>query len=69
MSTQSTLEQSWVGALNEHPIRVEEHRIDLAYIVEFYDELSQERECITHCPTTGELLTVEELRRHLLETA
>lgn len=63
MNSQSgTLVRSWVGLMDDYPIRVEEHRIDLAYIVEFYDAMHEERsECISHCPRSGRELSIEAL--------
>lgn len=56
---------SWYGTLNGYPIRVEEHWNNLAYIVEFYDGRDESnRQCISHCPDCGELLTIESLREY-----
>lgn len=58
-----TLQRSWDGIAQGYPIRVEEHRYDLTYIVEFYDgHESGDGQCLTHCPHTGELLTMTMLR-------
>lgn len=63
MAQANTLVYSWIGITSaEYPIRVEEHRSDLAYFVEFYDadELSSGAP-ISHCPVSGELLSVATL--------
>ncbi len=65
-----TLERYWCGIARGYPVRVEEHRSDLAYIVEFYDgrdfgdgdDFSDGR-CISHVPDPDELLTVDLLRQ------
>ncbi|MCG8353520.1 MAG: hypothetical protein MI924_37615 [Chloroflexales bacterium] len=70
MAKNSTLQSTWVGAFGEHPIRVEEHWYDLSYIVEFYDDLqSEQRQCISHCPNSGDVLSLEELQKRGLRTA
>lgn len=64
MERKTTLEHTWIGLLRGYPIRVEEHRSDLTYIVEFYDASEGGKsECLTHHPKTGEPLTVEKLRK------
>lgn len=57
----------WYATLHGYPIRVEEHLNNLSYIVEFYDGRDDtSAQCISHCPETGELLTVELLRENIL---
>ena len=70
MVTLNTIERSWVGAIGDHPIRVEEHQYDLSYIVEYYDDLqSEQQQCISYCPESDVLLTIEELQKGMLITA
>lgn len=60
--TRGTLERSWTVLVDGYPIRVEEHRNDLAYIVEFYDGSEEVvGPCISHNPETGRLLIPEEI--------
>ncbi len=65
-----TLERYWCGTARGYPVRVEEHRSDLAYIVEFYDGRNfgdandfGDGRCISHVPDPDELLTVDLLRQ------
>lgn len=47
MERHSTLQRTWFSILNGRPVRVEEHRNDLSYIVEYYDASDDESgECI-----------------------
>ncbi|MFP4439584.1 MAG: hypothetical protein ACLFVO_20265 [Chloroflexaceae bacterium] len=64
MYKNGTLENYWCATVRGYPIVVEEHRSDLAYIVEFYDgrELGEER-CVTFLPDPDELLTVDLLQQ------
>ncbi len=65
-----TLVRYWCGTTRGYPVRVEEHRSDLSYIVEFYDgrdlgdghDLGDGR-CISYVPDPDELLTVDLLRQ------
>lgn len=69
MNPYDTLERCWRATTpSGYAISVEEHRSDLSYIVEFYDadELIGGR-CISHCPRSGDLLTVAMLREEVLE--
>lgn len=71
MERYGTLERSWYGVTTSgYPVRVEEHRSDLMYIVEFYDadELSG-GEPLSHCPISGEELVVAQLKAANLELA
>lgn len=64
MERSGTLERSWYATTpGGYLVRVEEHRSDLMYIVEFYDgsEFSGER-ILTHCPVSGEVLSPEVLQ-------
>lgn len=62
-----TLERYWCGTARGYPVRVEEHRSDLSYIVEFYDgrDLGDDR-CISYVPDPDELLTVDLLRQQVV---
>lgn len=64
MSKQSTLTFTWIGITpGDYPVRVEEHRSDLSYIVEFYDaDTLSGGDAISHCPVTGEMLGIQMLR-------
>lgn len=69
MIKNGTLQNTWVGAVGDHPIRVEEHWYDLSYIVEFYDDLQpDQKQCISHCPDSGEALSLEELHKRSLSS-
>ncbi len=60
MERYGTLERSWYAVTSSgYPVRVEEHRSDLMYIVEFYDadELSGGQP-LSRCPVSGEHLDV-----------
>lgn len=64
MAVYGTLERSWYAVTPAgYPIRVEEHRSDLMYIVEFYDadELNGDSP-LSECPISGELLQPDMLR-------
>ncbi len=65
MKRKGTLVHAWRGLTPAgYPIRVEEHRYDLSYIVEFFDgdAIDDKKHCLTHCPVSGELLTTTLLR-------
>lgn len=64
MNLNSSLEKCWCATVRGYPIVVEEHRSDLAYIVEFYDgrELGDGR-CVTFLPDPDELLTIDLLQQ------
>lgn len=63
MVRHDTLERTWVGFFHGYPIKVEEHRSDLSYIVEFYDASDErERRCLAYDPRSGEELTVSALK-------
>ncbi|GEM_PF-1906839 len=71
MERYGTLERSWYGVTpGGYPVRVEEHRSDLMYIVEFYDadELSSGQP-LSRCPVSGESLDVARLQAATPEMA
>lgn len=71
MERYGTLVRSWYAVTpSGYPVLVEEHQHDLSYIVEFYDgdELSG-KQIISHCPISGELLTLQMLRQATVEIA
>lgn len=62
MNPDNTLTRSWISTLHGYPIRVEEHARDLSYIIEFYDaQEGNDGQRISHCPITGETLTITAL--------
>jgi hypothetical protein len=69
MERNRTLISSWVGLSESgHPIRVEEHCVDLGYFVEFYDaDRPDSNRCLEHCPRSGSELDVSGLRNRKLE--
>lgn len=71
MELYGTLERSWYAVTPAgYPVRVEEHRSDLMYIVEFYDadELSGDNPLLA-CPISGELLQTHILHEATPEVA
>jgi hypothetical protein len=60
----NSMEHCWHALTGAgYPIRVEEHWSDLSYIIEFYDsDEPASAGCITHCPISGEPLSLESLR-------
>jgi len=71
MEHYGTLERSWYAVTSGgYPVRVEEHRSDLMYIVEVYDadELSG-GQLLSRCPVSGELLEVSHLHAATPEMA
>ena len=60
MENFKTLERTWNGDVQGKAIRVEEHRNDLTYIVEFYDN-GNDTYCISNLPNSQEALTVQML--------
>ncbi len=65
MELYGTLERSWYAVTPAgYPIRVEEHRSDLMYIVEFYDADEVRGDSpLFACPISGELLQPHMLRQ------
>lgn len=61
MENFKTLERQWHGDAQGNAIRVEEHRNDLTYIVEFYDS-NNDTYCISNLPNSQEALTVQLLQ-------